>query len=730
MNKLTFAFAVFFGLSFSLFGQVPQPAGTPPELPEIDRDVLKISTTLVQLDFVVTDDKGNQITDIVPEELELFVNGKKQEITNFSYIAAKTSNTANETSSKPAAPDKNSAFSKIPPPPQKTNLEQVRRTYALVVDDLGLSFVSIRYVQLALRKFINEQMQDGDLAAIIRTGSGIGALQSFTTNKQQLLAAVDKIKWNSYGRSGIGTFAAIEQDIKEEIASTSKTGRTVQGADSDKEFAGEVDTFRNENFSVGTLGALNYIIGGMRELPGRKALMLFSDGFEVPLTGPQNRVFEQMKVLADAANRSSVVIYTLDPRGLQVPGMAFAEDRIPSVVGLDFSPGTGRFDADARDQRQSAFRGSQQSLRNLAYETGGTAFVNQNDLNIGMERAINDQSGYYLLGYQPDSETFDPKANKFNKIEIKLKRGDGNIRYRSGFYSYTDKKLESVKKTPGQQIYGALVSPFGSSDISLSLNTLFAEDENGKSFIRSLVAIDAKDLNFSKEPDGSYKANFDIIAMTFGDNGAAVDETSKNYSITLGEKAYQNALEKGFIYDLVVPVKKPGAYQFRVALRDSRTERVGSASQFIDVPNLRKNRLELSSIVLEGYSPEEWAAHSKNSGNSVNTTTYNVDSALRRFKNGSILRFDYIVFNAKGNPPDLRVRARLFRDGMVVVEGTETGIDVSALNDPSRIEAAGAITLGRNLEPGNYVLQIAVTDQNASRKSNTASRWIDFDILP
>lgn len=718
-------------LIFSLFlfsaavaGQVPEPASTPPPIPVNDPDILKITTTLVQLDVVVTDKKGNRVDSLSPEDFEIYVNGKKQDITNFSFISQQQKNT----DLKEVSADRNLKRSVIPPPPSVLKVENARRTYAIVIDDLGLSFESIRPVQQAVRKFINEQMEDGDLVAIVRTGTGVGALQSFTSDKRQLLAAVDKIKWNAYGRGGIGPFKAIEQDIKDAIASASKSGRTVAGASEDKEFAAQVENYRNENFSIGTLGALDYIIRGMRDLPGRKALMLFSEGFQLTSgpTGAPTRVFDTMKIIADLANRASVVVYTLDPRGLQVPGMAFSFDDIPSIVGLDFAPGSGKMDSDLRDKRAADFRDSQQSLRYLAYQTGGFPFVNQNDMSLGMTRALEDQTGYYLIGYQPDSETFDPSKNKFNNVKIKVLRDDLNLRYRSGFYSYADKPAENLKKSPGQQIYGAIVSPFSANDISLSLNTFFTDDTKGKTFIRSLVAIDAKDLKFSKEANGTYKANFDLIAMTFGDNGAPIDEASKNYTITLGEKAYQRALSSGFIYDLSVPIKKPGAYQFRVALRDSVSEKVGSASQFIEVPNLKKNRLALSSIVLDNYSIEQW---NKASGKSSETADFDVDIALRRFRTGTVLRYDYLIYNAGSNAGNLEVQARIFKDGEPLVEGETEALDMSGQTDQNRIEAAGAVTLGKNMLPGNYVLQIVVSKKGATKSSEIVSRWTDFEIV-
>src|SRR5205085_8129921 len=97
--------------------------------------------------------------------------------------------------------------------PTPVKPEQVRRTIALVVDDLTLSFESTYYVRRALKKFVDEQLQDGDLVAIIRTGAGIGALQQFTTDRRQLYAAIEKIRWNPVGNGNIGAFAPLEAKL-------------------------------------------------------------------------------------------------------------------------------------------------------------------------------------------------------------------------------------------------------------------------------------------------------------------------------------------------------------------------------------------------------------------------------------------------------------------------------------------------------------------------------------
>lgn len=173
---------ILFATTFAA-GQDAKPQRTP--TPATDNDVVKITTNLIQVDVTVTDSKGKVVTDLKPEEIEIYENGEKQKITNFSFISS--SKTLIE---KPKAVDRNA----IPIPQTVLRPEQIRRTIALVVDDLSLSFESAHYTRRALKKFVDEQMQNGDLVSIVRTGSGIGALQQFTSDKRMLYAAIEKVK--------------------------------------------------------------------------------------------------------------------------------------------------------------------------------------------------------------------------------------------------------------------------------------------------------------------------------------------------------------------------------------------------------------------------------------------------------------------------------------------------------------------------------------------------------
>jgi len=211
MKRFWPVFALILFSAGTIFSQGIKPTSKP--TPPDDGDVVKITTALIQVDVTVTDRKGNIVTDLKPEEIEIFENGEKQDVTHFSFISNVRAVT--ETIKKKVEKDT------VIVPPSAVRPEQIRRTIALVVDDLTLSFVSTYYVRRALKKFVDEQMQDGDLVAIIRTGAGIGALQQFTSDKRVLYAAIEKVKWNPQGSGGITAFAPIEATPETDPSETS-----------------------------------------------------------------------------------------------------------------------------------------------------------------------------------------------------------------------------------------------------------------------------------------------------------------------------------------------------------------------------------------------------------------------------------------------------------------------------------------------------------------------------
>jgi hypothetical protein len=271
-----------------------------------------------------------------------------------------------------------------------------------------------------------------------------------------------------------------------------------------------------------------------------------------------------------------------------------------------------------------------------------------------------------------------------------------------------------------------LTSPFDSGEISLNLYPVFQNDAQNGDIIQALVYIDTRQLQFTKT-DEKWKANFDLVAMTFGDNGVPVDRLSKNFTIEIGDPVYQNMLEKGFVYTLSVPIKTPGAYQFRIALRDTVSDKVGSASRFIEVPNLKKN-LALSNIILDNFTSEEWLKV-KAGGNRENSEKSAwLDTTNRQFKRGTILMYDYVIYAPKPNQP-LEISARLIKDGKVIYEEQPAAVRADGQTDLQRLAMHGALSLGKDLEIGTYILQVIIFDRSNAGKPRIATQFVELEIV-
>src|SRR5262245_32278703 len=673
---------------------------------------VRISTQLVQVDATVTDKKGEHVEDLTEDDFELTVDGKKQAITYFRLVKLPEPRRAEGVATN--APKLNTPPLSMPTKP--IALEQVARTIAFVVDDLGLSFESTSFARRAIKKFLDEQMQEGDLVAIIRTGRGLGALQQFTSDKRVLYMAVEKLTWNPFSRDMNPRFGVVDNNDP--------------GAQAQARF----DDFRETVFASGTLGALNFVVRGLRELPGRKSAILISDGFRLFGANRDNTlILDRVRRLTDLANRSSVVIYSLDAKGLQTL-MPTAADNMGAMTGPQFAEALSRM-------RQQNFD-TQEGLTYLARETGGVAFINNNDLNYGIRRALKDQQSYYLIGFDPEDEKFD---RKYHSIRLKVNRPGLQTRTRAGFIGFSDRPIEPVPQTREAQILSALFSPFGARDVAAQMTSFFFNSPNPNrkqkndpetvSFVRSFFHIDASNLTFKDADNGEKVLKLEIATFTFSENGAVVEQHGRAFQLRLDEAQYRVALRRGFNYTDDFVIKKPGAYQFRAVIRDAETGRMGSAGQFIQVPDLSKNRLELSGLVLaslgkvsdkQSTNPPTGAPTGAEESEDIQPTP-----SVRRFSRNSVIDYGAFIYNATPDPktgkPQLTSQLEIYRDGKVLHQMEPKPVDPGAEANPKRLECGGSLKL-TSFPPGDYVMHIVITDQLAKEKYARAEQWMDFSV--
>ena len=657
-----------------------------PETPQAD-DRLVVTTSLVQVDAVVTDKKGIQIADLQQEDFEIVEGGQVRPVVGFSYVPLN--------SKSPQSPETNNPATSVrkPVPPQLHALrpENVRRAIAIVVDDFGLSFESIARLRSGLIKFISEQTEPNDVIAIVRSSGGPGAMQQFTSNKTALLATIRRLRWYPTGR---GRIAAQESMSP---MNSNKDGVEMQGYSSN--IPGDLSS---REFFGGSLGTLGFVIERLAHFPGRKSMVVISENLPLTsyaaLTSGATNVLDKFIALA---NQHSIVISTMDARGLPTSGLT-ADDS-------QYNLAANQVDKRLRE-RGIRFNVAQDTLNYLAEKTGGVFVRNNNDLNNGLRRIIESEQGYYLLAFRPDDADKD-RPDRTYKVTLRLKRPDLVLRSRSGFHRFARQLDQPSNQTKFDVLRDALASPFVKEDVRLKVTAIFT----GSLDIKVLLHVDARDLTFSKTPEGNYKGSFDMAVVAFDDNGKVAQQLLRSQPLTVPADAYEKLHRDGLVYTISLPMKKAGSYQVRLAVRDDDSGRLGCDSQAVEAPETNSSRLSVSGLVLQGMN-----------------TPMRGGPAVRQFASGETFEYSYLVYGARQSAnlkTDLTTQLRLFRGSEEVFTGGVLPTTIAKDMGGEGIIAGGTFRLGTTLPTGDYFLQVIVTDKSAPSEIQSFSQWIDFEIV-
>jgi VWFA-related protein len=444
----------------------------------------------------------------------------------------------------------------------------------------------------------------------------------------------------------------------------------------DAGFCGRGDTITSV---LGTLSIIRRTVDGLRDLPGRKSIIFVSEGF-APGTG---EVAARWKELLPYADRAAVAISTLDPRGIVPP---FGSD------------------TDCARLRAADLTASRHVLAELAAATSGISIADQDD-RAAISRLMKEGSGYYLIGYQPMANVA-PDTSRYHAVSIRVSRTGAVVRCHSGL-------LENRAGDIGARLSAALNSPFALPGTRTAVTSRFWDDTGP--VLQSEVWIDARDLAFSTESNGSSQVKFDLMAVTLDESARPVDSFSQSYTVDIPVAFRQTILGDGLTQRLRLPVKKPGGYQVRIAVRDHQSDRIGSATAFVDVPDLTRGELALSGILI-GKTGEPGAAAA---------------ASPRRFHPGQTVTVGYQILNARrdasGNV-SVDVTTALLHAGNILATGNPAAVDGKDQPDPARLLRVREFQFSEDLEPGVYSLKVTAVDRNAPKGSDPISQSIEFEI--
>ena len=701
----------------------PTQPGT--KRPAAESDVVRISTELVQVDAVVTDKDGRQVTDLTVNDFQIFQDGKPQTLESVTYV-----DRSDPTGQRILQQTFRSGRSA--PPPVKLKRATMGRVVAFLVDDGNCksSSVGMAAAREGIQKFIREQMLPTDRVAIFRTRGGSSVLQQFTNDKERLLTLASKIRW----LPPQGNCESFNGDFREKVVDNEMSRNTPGGfsstmlespAERASREAREDSTQSSQ--LVGAIGVASYIVNGLSRIPGRKVMFLISDG--LPLVTQNRRMMNStpiLRELTELANRSAVVINTIHDRGVDAP-LFEARDEVSMYLP------TAR---NGIKVIESADRRAQDGLAFIANETGGRFYRSSNSLDAPIEQAMQQERGFYLLAYEPDGDSF--KGKNFNSIEVKVTRPELKVASRAGFYGIADQDLATglpTGKNEFSPLYAALVAPMEEAGLTLDLTAYFVNDGARGDIVRTLTHVEGSDLKFEDAPNGQKRLLLDAVAVTMNEKNQVIDEFTRTHELKFDARAVPLIQRNGLTYTADIPVKKPGSYNVRVAIRDGQNRRIGSASDVLEVPDLKNRDLFLSGLVLtqtdtQGKFEVPAAAAAETA---VALPASGAVPAIRQFSPGSVLAYAYTIYNAKLDPltgqPKLSIQTNLYKDGVLISKGDPVAADIQKQADMTRIQDYTYLRLDPKAEPGSYTLQVIVTDLLNSGKDAVSSQWIDFEVV-
>jgi VWFA-related protein len=578
------AFICLFVSGAVLFPSVSHGQTTPSQAAD---DVVRVSADLVQTDLTVVDKKGRFVDKLTLDQFELLVDGKPQAISFFERV------TPAKRLSDAAGGSTSSAGETTP------TLSDRRRTVLFFIDDLHLAPDSLARARKALLNFINQGMSPNDEVAVTSSSGQIGFLQQFTANRVVLEAAVERLSYRATAKLDMeqppmseymalkiqeGDTRAVSYYVAEIMKQNcARIGGGGSPCMTSPQVARQMVLQRARSITTmsapDTANTLEMLAGLMRtvaQMPGRKVMFLISDGFY--LNDRQTASRDRIKKITDAAGRAGVVIYTLDARGLIAEGLN-ATNNIPmDTEGLTSSATIGDIMA------------SQDGLNALAVDTGGLALRNTNrPMGEWLKEVLDDNSNYYLLAWRPDTE--EQKRGKFKDLRVTIKgRPDLQVRLRRGYFRTSALPMLSLKKKTDKETSArdddmrlVIDAPIQQRQIKSELSLNVVQIPGIGSKVLASLEMDRQALAFDAS-EGKEAAYIDIGAIFYDDKGKPKSSFVGRLRIlpALANSPQANAPA---IYRFQAWLK-PGLYQVRVGLRDTRSGRAGSAEQWVKIPQM------------------------------------------------------------------------------------------------------------------------------------------------
>ncbi len=690
--------------------------------------VFAAAIDLVQLDVVVSDAKGEPVRDLRREDFEILEDEVPQPISHFAV----------GTASRPAArflPGGTAASSGSPPgsPPAAA---AAGRTIVLVFDDLHLGAGHLSAAKRGATRFLQEQVGPRDMVALVTTSGARGLFQALTRDRDVLVRAIGRVSLQDRGaRFRFGSPYISEQQAEQldrfgefsagneafELAVAQFAREFMCGRDPAIQMVRErVRSILEEGqrYSRASLSMVETTVRSLAPLPGRKIVVLLSEGFFLGRQTWYDSAYD-LRRITDAATRSGAVVYSLDAGGLTVPAPA------GDITEREFSAMPGPLRSSVERFQDEARR---EGMKAVADETGGFAVLDNNDIGSGLRRVLDDNEVYYLLAYEPVSPR---RAGRFRSVQVRLpSHPDLVARTRKGYFEPVGAAPDRKPRAPSrkqaaaaarERVHDAFTSIVPLQGLPIRLLADFVDLPDAGPTV--VVNMDVEVATPASPGDGTPRPRgiVELVGLVSDTDGTSVEQFAEQAPLERRPGAPDAAPRDGVSLSRRLRLK-PGLYQVRVAALGEGSDRTGSASRWVEVPDLAARHLTLSGLFLDQARDGPGAG-----GSQEGRQPGSKGRVMRSFPAGSDIDVVLFVYNAGvdgAGASDLAARYQLRSEGRLVHEFQPRPLRSDGPGAPERIPGGVRLSLA-GLPPGDYELRAVVEDRRAG---TTAEREVELTV--
>jgi len=545
-----------------------------------------VDVSVTQVEVVVTDKQGKRVTDLKPENFQLYEDGVLQKTSNFYEVKAMDVYTADTPANSPIDTNTSevteTSAAVVQPQPESSDgvvSSPLLNRIVIYFDNWQLHPLNRNWSISKLRTFIEKNFPPGGInqGMVVTHGRKLRILQKFTPHKELLLRALERVKERS-GQTAVQSRrkAELRNELNRIVEDTSRFDRN-------SGFETAMTVARNfveeeQSYLQLSIKSLNAFINHLSGLQGRKVLIYVSDGLSInpseevfgflnqayPTGNAQNEAMNYdaarlFKDLTTRCNANEITLYPINARGLET-----------GILGADSERGWST--AKGSGMVKSGSRAHSDALRMMAQDTGGVAILETNNFDAGLTRIKDDLHFYYSLGYR----SLYQGDNKYHAIKVKLAglpKTNYNVRVRSGFMQFSPE--EKIKENVMSRLFlKRMYNPMGIKMKVLPTQGI-AFSSNVKLNIKLWLPI--KNITLKPRRD-DYFGRFKVYVMLKDDAGqvSLCRELAKD--VIIPNNDYETAMNSSFPY-IVEMYVAPGRYDISIAVQDT----LGGSTSYVQI---------------------------------------------------------------------------------------------------------------------------------------------------